>query len=325
MRSVIDRTGEKRLNNCGLIMKIVAYRSANDLDVKFNDGTIVEHKSYNNFLNGKIKNPNSSAKPSYNKDSRLKKYREKIIGKINTANCGQKMIIIAVKSATDITVKFEDGSIVEHTTYGNFKTGRVGNPNCNYWKDKPKNDAMARLGEKRRSKMTGEYAEIVKYIDSYNITIRFENGVEKNMDYYTFKQGRFHSSDNIVETKRKLRIGKTSTSTRGQKMTIIAYRNSMDIDVQFEDGTIVEHTEYQHFKRGYVRNPNYKEVPDLIREELATNRICYISTPEDTEMIECSVVSISKTTFWIFCNNKYSRLSFNDYKSTWWLREDKSE
>ena len=35
-------------------------------------------------------------------------------------------------------------------------------------------------------------------------------------------------------------------------MTIIAYRNSNDIDIQFEDGTIVQHRDYRSFSEGCI-------------------------------------------------------------------------
>ena len=53
------------------------------------------------------------------------------------------------------------------------------------------------------------------------------------------------------------RIGKTNKATNGQTMTIIKYRNWNDIDVQFEDNTIVKHKSYQSFLKGEIKNPNY--------------------------------------------------------------------
>ena len=38
-------------------------------------------------------------------------------------------------------------------------------------------------------------------------------------------------------------------------MTIVRYGNKNDIDVQFDDGTIVEHKRYGNFKRGNIKNP----------------------------------------------------------------------
>ena len=52
-----DRLNETRLNNNGEEMIIVRYGGRHDIDVKFQDGTIIEHKQYENFKNGKIKNP----------------------------------------------------------------------------------------------------------------------------------------------------------------------------------------------------------------------------------------------------------------------------
>ena len=38
-------------------------------------------------------------------------------------------------------------------------------------------------------------------------------------------------------------------------MTIINYRSANDIDVQFEDGFIVDRTQYQLFERGTISDP----------------------------------------------------------------------
>lgn len=37
-------------------------------------------------------------------------------------------------------------------------------------------------------------------------------------------------------------------------MTVIRYRGCHDIDVQFEDGTIVQHKRYSNFKKGNMTN-----------------------------------------------------------------------
>ena len=50
------------------------------------------------------------------------------------------------------------------------------------------------------------------------------------------------------------RLGETSTSNDGQAMTIIRYGDSHDIDVRFEDGTVVKHKSYEKFISGYIRN-----------------------------------------------------------------------
>ena len=56
------------------------------------------------------------------------------------------------------------------------------------------------------------------------------------------------------------RIGQENYNNQGCMMTIIAYRKSKDIDVQFEDGTIVTNREYGDFKKGAIKNPNYASI-----------------------------------------------------------------
>lgn len=54
------------------------------------------------------------------------------------------------------------------------------------------------------------------------------------------------------------RTGETNVATNGQIMTIIEYRTADDMDIQFEDGTIVYNKSYDKFKKGMVRNPSVK-------------------------------------------------------------------
>ena len=54
-------------------------------------------------------------------------------------------------------------------------------------------------------------------------------------------------------------VGLTGKANNGQTMTIIAYRNTNDIDVMFEDGAVVEGTRYPYFKRGAIANPRLKK------------------------------------------------------------------
>ena len=56
-RPKIDRTGEVGYNNDEERMIIIRYGYNKDVDVQFDDGTIVEHRGYNEFKKGTIKNP----------------------------------------------------------------------------------------------------------------------------------------------------------------------------------------------------------------------------------------------------------------------------
>ena len=58
------------------------------------------------------------------------------------------------------------------------------------------------------------------------------------------------------------RLNETRVMNCGQKATIINYRNYHDMDIQFEDGTIVEHCSYGNYKRGGVFNPELRKIKD---------------------------------------------------------------
>lgn len=58
MSKFIDRTGELSKNNQGMRMKIIKYKNNKDIDVQFEDGTIVKNQPYSVFKSGEIKNYN---------------------------------------------------------------------------------------------------------------------------------------------------------------------------------------------------------------------------------------------------------------------------
>lgn len=60
----------------------------------------------------------------------------------------------------------------------------------------------------------------------------------------------------MVNVCKKLdRTGEVGYNNDGEKMTIVRYGNWDDIDVQFDDGTIIKHRIYDSFKKGYMKNP----------------------------------------------------------------------
>ena len=53
----------------------------------------------------------------------------------------------------------------------------------------------------------------------------------------------------------KDRLNEIGYNNNGERMTIVRYGNCKDIDIQFDDGTIIENRKYVEFKRGSVKNP----------------------------------------------------------------------
>ena len=112
------RVGKESTATNGLKMKIISYRSAQDIDIKFEDGTIVKNKRYQDFQKGTIKNPSV-------KNKSLMSGR---VGKVTTARNGMKMQVVGYRSANDIDIRFEDGCIVRNKSYANFIKGLIKHP-----------------------------------------------------------------------------------------------------------------------------------------------------------------------------------------------------
>jgi len=117
----------KRLNqrekmNCNKYCTIIEYYNANDITVKFDNGKILKHKTYNSFKKGEIKEiPN-------------KEQSSNRLGEKKIMNCGMKATIIKYNNSKDITVKFTDGYVSKNREYKEFIKGKIQNKNINYIK-----------------------------------------------------------------------------------------------------------------------------------------------------------------------------------------------
>lgn len=227
-RKVVDKTGEVTKSSSGMLMKIIAFRRSDDIDVQFEDGSVATNKTYTNFKKGNIK-------PPINK-----------VGEVNRAKNGMLMEIIAYRNCNDIDIRFEDGAIVRNRSYRKFKDGKVGHPDkFGYNKER---DAEIRVGEENVNKK-GEHLKIICYRNSKDIDVQFEDGtILKGKSYDNFKKGLILKPVDLKEN----RVGEESISKEGMKMKIINYRGATDIDVKFEDGTILYGKTYYNFKNGLL-------------------------------------------------------------------------
>lgn len=251
---VNKREGETNLANNGQIMTLIAYHGSEDVDVRFEDGTVVCNRAYGDFKRGAIRNPNFNA------------YQDRL-GETAVSKTGQKMTIVEYNAAVDITVQFDDGTIVKHKRYKDFVKGLISNPN--YYKNSRVGEVVTNC---RGLKMT-----LVEYRSVGDVDVRFEDGaVAEHKAYKDFKKGVLKHPDHAKffpqAVSPKEREGQVGVSTIGQKMVLIKYRGSGDIDVQFEDGTIVTHKHYQSFVLGTIRNPNAPR-PSQITPELVNKRL----------------------------------------------------
>ena len=224
MATKTDRLGETRMMNCGMEATIIRYGTCADIDIRFEDGTVAVHKTYNAFKKGEIANQNIKA-------SRLSETR--------MINCDMEATIIRYGNSKDIDVRFEDGTIAKCKGYEEFKKGGIAHPST---------VAENRLGETRMMNC-GMEATIIRYNGVHDIDVRFEDGtVVEHKSYSKFKRGNIAHPSTTAGN----RLGETQGMNCGMEATIIRYGNNTDIDVCFEDGAIVEHKAYDAFKKGGI-------------------------------------------------------------------------
>ena len=113
MAAKIDRLGETRRMSCGMKATIIRYNNAHDIDVRFEDGAVREHRIYNDFKKGTITNTN------------IKASAKNRLGETRVMNCGMEATIIRYENSRDIDVRFEDGTMVENKAYSSFKKGEI--------------------------------------------------------------------------------------------------------------------------------------------------------------------------------------------------------
>lgn len=122
----------------GMLMTVYKYRNYHDIDVQFDDGTIVEHKEMGAFKRGQIAHPSVQAIPQKHAEAvkantkqkasiskRLAKERK---GETRIMRCGYIATIINYIDSGNVTVRFEDGCKKQKVAYAQFIIGCVAHP-----------------------------------------------------------------------------------------------------------------------------------------------------------------------------------------------------
>ena len=107
------RLGETRMMNCSMKATIIRYENADDINICFEDGKVVEHKTYRAFKKGYIAHQNTNVPV------------EARLGETQMMNCGMEATIIRYENSRDIDVRFKDGKVVGHKAYRAFKKGEI--------------------------------------------------------------------------------------------------------------------------------------------------------------------------------------------------------
>jgi hypothetical protein len=110
-----------RMHN-GQYASIIETRGYYDIDIKFDDGTIVT-TTYPSFKNGETRNPNRN---SYiRRQEQKKNFKENRENEVRVMNNGEVATITRYRSATDMDVRFDNGYVLHGVGYYRFKNGEL--------------------------------------------------------------------------------------------------------------------------------------------------------------------------------------------------------
>lgn len=106
-----NRTGEKYITNEGYEVEVIEYFSAINLTIKYEDGFILRGIQMSNLKAGQVKKPHTR------------------LGEKYTNNTGLTVIIIDYIGYDDVSIQFEDGTVLKNRKYGDIVKGEFKNSN----------------------------------------------------------------------------------------------------------------------------------------------------------------------------------------------------
>lgn len=113
VRKVINKIGEKFVNNQGYKVEVIEWFNANNCTVKFlESGEIVKNVTYIQVTTKSIKRPKNSR-----------------IGEKYMTNEGYEIEIVEYFNSNNVTIQFKDGLRLLNRAYLNVQQGGVKNPN----------------------------------------------------------------------------------------------------------------------------------------------------------------------------------------------------
>lgn len=234
-----DRIGTTVKATNGMMMTIIGYARHDQMTVQFEDGTIVDGIEYRWFMKGMVAHPKD--KPGGR------------VGETKVSKWGEKMTIIEWEDYRHIKIQFDNGDVIE-TTAHIFDQNGIQSPTYKQQR------YQYRVGETRKN-TKGQTMLVIAYRNHHDIDVQFDTGeIREHVSYSSFCDGKLsispqhrhkpYTADEV--------LGTTNKAKNGQLMTVTAFRTSIDMDVTFEDGTVVSGVRYGNFSTGRIKNPNYK-------------------------------------------------------------------
>lgn len=229
--------GESKLMKCGLYATIVRWHNKNDIDVEFDGGLMMKSIQYRRFARGSL-SPTlyySDEQKQWLADNRpkhgsLQSLTEDFNERFHTQRSTRSIARFCSKN----NISSYPRVVSKYSSYPRVVSKHV--------------------GETLKMKC-GFNATIIEWRSTYDIDVRFENGVVRNsMSYLNFKRRSITCFDRVGDFIKE-HLHEKRAMAGGFVGEIVAIRNRKDIDVKWGDGTVTEHLSYRNFESGHVRIP----------------------------------------------------------------------
>lgn len=208
--------GDKIKQGNGHVCEVIAVRSNNRIDVRFDNGVIREDVNKASFKSGKL---------GVNINSKL------TVGTRVLQKCGSYAEVIELLDDSRCTIRFDSGTIKENVLRKSFKRGEVGE--CSYNKKCGKYVGM------RSTASNGIGLEIVEYHSFYDIVVKSDDGKISKTGVVAFTRGQ-----NNLTKKGSCGcfcncLGITRVGLSGVRYTCIEYNGYNSIVLKSENGDII--------------------------------------------------------------------------------------
>lgn len=282
----IDRTGESELTVYGQKMTIIRYGNANDIDVKFEDGTIVRGKKYGHFKIGNIRNPNVEESLAN------ERARQRHEGEVVVNRNGLRMTLMRYGTTKDCDIVFDDGVIVRNRYYGAFKNGDIAHPDNNR-----KNQRKYVIGDTNTA-LNGMEMKIIAYSSQSPgaVVVEFADGYQTTVSSGAFATGEVKNPNaGRVSKLASERIGQIFFCKNGLHLEITGYDGTHQVSGRFEDGEIVGRTSWNSIISGTVAHPSLSAQKHCVYKGI-TAKIAW--QEEDKVYYTCRCEKCGKEAIW---------------------------
>lgn len=162
-------------------------------------------------------------------------------------SCGHRALVTKINNNYTINVMFDDGKLVENATQDDFINRCIPHSSSQNLSEK--------INESKQMNC-GMIAKIINFRNNFDLDVKFVDGtIVYNITYDMFEKGIINNPNYTLQKKQKdERTHMTKMMNCGLKAKIVEYRKANDIDIMFEDGTVLKNQSYHAFVKKSIKH-----------------------------------------------------------------------